>query len=447
QMLYGPVFYTEGQVLITGVGVSGRVDSGRGFIAGLDLRTGKLLWRFFLMPPAGGDPKWSLSWKGKGNIEPLEGDWGNARGVGVGAGSGQWAIDEETGIVYVTTSSPAPKWNATYRPGPNLFSSTILALAAISGELIWYFQSIPHDVSGLGCDWNVILGRTRIGGIEKKVVYKACGNGLVHALDAATGKAIWVFKPPSVMYLSTPNSLYPLTGNADIQLPFANAPSHEAYWQCPGITGAISSDMALAYDKVFVATYNFCDQIKPNPVEPGKLDSFGAIFPQSPYVMPKNATIYALDAGSGKIVWNFSMDNEGYTGGLLASGGVLYAGGVDKNFYAIEAETGKLLFKRIIGSPIAIGPIIAANAIGRQQLLISTGGHPERWGMPVSGFITTLALREALPVSPKNPEKSSVSEGVDIRFILLIVIVMTSLVVVIWRVKKSKLIDGRSAVS
>ncbi|MBI2125868.1 MAG: hypothetical protein HYU02_00920, partial [Thaumarchaeota archaeon] len=164
QMLYGPVFYAKGQVLITGVGVSGRVDSGRGFIAGFDLRTGKLLWRFFLMPPAGGDPKWSLSWKGKGNVEPLEGDWGNARSVGVGAGSGQWAVDEETGIVYVTTSSPAPKWNATYRPGPNLFSSTILALDAISGELIWYFQSIPHDVSGLGCDWNVILGKTRIGG-------------------------------------------------------------------------------------------------------------------------------------------------------------------------------------------------------------------------------------------------------------------------------------------
>lgn len=435
QMLYGPVFYTKGQVLITGVGVSGRADSGRGFIAGFDLRTGKLLWRFFLMPPASGDPKWSLKWKGKGNVEPVEGDWGRAIGVGVGAGAGQWAVDEETGIVYVTSSPPSPKWNGTYRPGPNLFSSAILALDAVSGELVWYYQTTPHDIGGLGCDWNVILGKTRIEGIERKVIYKACGNGLLHALDATTGEPIWIFKPPSVKYLNTPNSLYPISGNADIRLPFANAPLHDPYWQCPGITGAVSSDISLAYNKVYIPTSNFCDYIQVAPAEPILLDSFGAVFPKPNYDMPRNTTIYAVDASSGKILWNLTIDSEAYAGGLVASGGVLYLAGIDKNFYAIDTESGKLLFKRIIGSATAVGPVIAANAFGRQQLLISTGGYPERWGRPVSGFVTTLTLRQSLNESPKNPEKSSTGET-PISLVLFILVVIASVLIMARRIRR-----------
>ena len=101
QMLYSPAVYERGRVLITGTAVSGRVESGRGYIAGFDADTGGLMWRFFLMPPAGGDPSWASQYAGMGNVDPVRGDWGNARGVGVGVGWGQWAVDAYKSLAVV----------------------------------------------------------------------------------------------------------------------------------------------------------------------------------------------------------------------------------------------------------------------------------------------------------------------------------------------------------
>ena len=97
------------------------------------------------MPPSGGEKDWAMKYQGLGNVDPTPDDWGDAKNVGVGIATGQWAIDEEAGIVYVGTSSPAPNFNAANRPGPNLFSSSILALDINTGELIWYYQASPHD--------------------------------------------------------------------------------------------------------------------------------------------------------------------------------------------------------------------------------------------------------------------------------------------------------------
>jgi outer membrane protein assembly factor BamB len=432
QMLYGPVFYEKGNVLITATGVSGRVDSGRGFVAGFDAKTGRLLWRFFLMPPAGGDRNWAQQYKGKGNVDPVEGDWGDARGVGVGVGFGAWAVDEDTGTVYLGTSAPAPNFNATRRPGPNLFSSSILALDATTGELKWYYQTSSHDLAGHGCAWNVALGKIA----DKKVVFKACANGKTYALDAATGKLVWSFKPPSVKYLNVDSG----EGRRDLQKNWTIAPARGGYWQCPGISGAVEGDIAVGYNTVYLVTYNFCDYLENTAVERTMLDSFGGkeVLGSDglPREMPKNATVYALDATTGNVKWVYGIPEVPHRGGLVVSGELVYIGGLDGNLYALRADNGDVALKKFFGASLGLPPSVAADAAGRPMLYQMIGGLQPRWGQTVSGIVVALKLRQSTAPQPQTlgtpsketttpqPQPSPIPQDLLIPIVAAVVVVV-----------------------
>lgn len=431
QLLYGPVFYEKGGVLITGTSVSGKVSSGRGFVAGYDIQTGNLLWRFFLMPPAGGDPRWAFQWKGKGNVEPVEGDWGEARGVGVGVGAGQWAVDEESGVVYVSTSSPAPLWNATFRPGPNLFSSSLLALDAKTGELIWYYQNTPHDINGFGCDWNIILGKMLIQGQERKAVYKACGNGVVYAFDASNGSFLWKFISPSTIYTNVDDP----SAKPDYAKPWENFPNQEPFWQCP--SPAIDADMALAHETLYVAVQNSCNYLQVTSVSPLMRDSFGAERQQEPYPMPKNTTVYALDASTGRIKWSFSIDNAGYRGGIVGTSDLILAGGLDGNLYILEGRTGELVTKKRFGTPLAVPPSLASDARGKFKLFFVVGGQPQKFGGESAGFIISLSLVDdnESPMPLKDNSKAA-QENSSIPIFVIFGALVLVVSITVFRIRK-----------
>jgi glucose dehydrogenase len=436
QMLYAPVVYEAGRVMITGTGVSGKVESGRGFVAGYDADTGKQLWRFFLMPPAGGDPNWAAQFRGKGNVDPAAGDWGDARGVGVGVGFGAWAVDEETGIVYVGTSAPAPSFNATRRPGPNLFSSSILALDAKTGELKWYYQTSTHDLAGFGCAWNVALGK--IG--DRKAVFKACDSGRVFALDAANGQLIWSFMPPSVKYLNAEDNFGKQPDNNKATAIASNQP----HWQCPGITGATGGDIAVGYGKVFYAATNFCDYIQYTAVEAKMLNSTGATLPEKTSDMPKNTTVYAIDASSGKSVWSHTIPNVSHRGGLIATGDMVMAASLDGNLYGLDVNDGAVIFEKYLASPLGTSPIIAASALGEQFIFVNVGGVPNRFAEGVSGLVFAYKLRPDTTIQPGGQTSQEPQSGqlggisLDLLVPIVVAIVVVLFIATFWRKSKSK---------
>ncbi len=438
QMLYAPTVYEVGRVLITGTGVSGRVESGRGFIAGYDADTGRQLWRFFLMPPAGGDPNWGALFKGKGNVDPVAGDWGDARGVGVGVGFGAWAVDEETGIVYVGTSAPAPNFNATRRPGPNLFSSSILALDAKTGDLKWYYQTSSHDLYGFGCQGNTALGKIA----DKKTLFKTCDNGRVYALDAATGKLIWSFLPPSVKYLNVEDNF---AKQADYNKATA-IPSNQPHWQCPGITGATGGEVAVAYGKVFYVTTNFCDYMQFTAVGPSMLNSTGATSPDKPFEMPRNTTVYALDGSTGTPTWSYTIPNVSHRGGLVVTGEMVMVASLDGNIYGLDVNDGTVTFEKYFASPLGTSPIISASALGEQLVFLNVGGVPTRFAESVSGLVFAYKLRPDpnappggqanQPTEPKPAQFGGISSDLIIPIVVGIVVVL--LIATLWRKKRSK---------
>lgn len=409
-------------------------SAGRGFLEAWSLATTepKFVWRTYVIPPQdGSDPNWSLDsvlnmshayiFDGKSAIDlkalpqgelsqMLAGDWGNfgfngtlSFAGGSAAWGGAWAIDEQTGVAYLGTNVPGPDWNATYRPGPDLWSGSVLALNVTSGRIIWAFQAIPHALGDFDCSWNVMLANETIDGQNTPVVYKGCKNGYIFALNASTGGMIWFLKPPSISYENA-SPLNPLNATQMRVYNWAGYPSTKPMVQNPSDTGALESDLAFdpAKNLVFAATYN----------EPKRF-TFSDVGPQNGpenvtswqfswgvkilTIMPAgsvNCTVYAIDAATGQIRWSYEIPYQPYRGGLTVSAGVVYVSTLDGELRMLNENNGELLSSMVIGGSLLIQPSIGEDANGAMTVVLTDMGST-RWGPPFPGFIQALALPPA----------------------------------------------------
>ncbi len=142
-------------------------------------------------------------------------------------------MDTRHGIVYVSTSQASPGWNGTYRPGPDLYADSIIALNATNGDMIWFYQTTPHDLYDFDCGWNTVLGNVTLGGSTQEAVFKACKNGYLYALNALTGKLLWYFDPPTVTRHLTGNANYVVTRQLLRHPPLDKLPLHAAVRAVP----------------------------------------------------------------------------------------------------------------------------------------------------------------------------------------------------------------------
>lgn len=365
-----PVVFYRDLLIWTASSVSESTDAGRGFVAAYNISTGNLAWRWFVSPPAGGDPNWDANTcppPCHGNVSPYPGDWGTlgtAGGhtrAGASPGWGQPAVDSQDGLVFIGTSQPSPDWNATYRPGPDLYSDSVLALNASDGKLVWYFQTTPHDLYDFDCGWNVVLGAVNVGGVNTTAVFKACKNGYVYAFDAKAGTELWQFDPPTLARLNTKNADYTSTGRYNSTLPWAS--SVPGYEQCPGINGGVESDISFTGGRLFVATHNFCSFITVGPVTEVSGTVSGAKGIQYD-LLHANTTIYALDASTGGVDWSYSIPGVPYRGWLTSTGGLVFASTLNGDILAIDAASGSLRGVTHVGSPLYEGITVGSDASG-----------------------------------------------------------------------------------
>ncbi len=436
---YPPSIYEKERVLIAPAGATSDSSAGgRGFFAGYDYDTLKLLWRFYLNPPDGGDKDWVKRYADKGWIQGypakeivercpkcVESDWGDAIYSSAGPGWGMYAVDEETGIVYVGTAQPGPDWNATYRPGPNVFGDSIIALKAKTGELVWWFQTWAHDLYDYDCAWSVALAKKD----GKKVIVKGCKGGVTWGLDAATGEPLWHHDPGSPgknqnfqskigntakgRYIARCTTCFALDpfSESDMRKPWGHYPSKDLLVQNCASSGCIESDHAVAYGNVYVAIYNFAVCANITPVPPDVLVASGG---RSEVSCPKgsgaNTTIVALDILTGAEKWAYFIPDVGYRGGLVASGGMIWSGHRDGVLRVLDAETGKLVWERFFGVGISVPPVIAADAKGKIKIVQQIGGRTTiRTPTEVPGAVMAFSLPAKLP-EPQVVTKEVIKE-------------------------------------
>jgi glucose dehydrogenase len=396
-------------------------DAGRGYFEGWNITSTPptLMWRTFLLPPQdGSDPLWSIrsvqnasyAWVFNGtaqiNLKTLSnstlynmlyGDWGkfgyngaqSFAGTGGGWG-GSDAYDPQTGVVYVGTAQPSPDWNATTRPGLDLWSSSVLAIDELTGKLVWGFQTSPHDLSDYDCSWSVMLANATVNGLTQKVVMKGCKNGYFYALDAATGKMLWYFDAPSIERTATSAILDP-TNKTDMVKPWADYPSVKPYVQNPCHSGGIESDPA--YDPVnniaIVVTYNCPTWVRIAPTTGGGVPygSFGLDFSFAGPSLPWNTTVWAINVDTGKPLWQFPIPDIGFRGGVDVSGGLVILPAADGYLRALNEKTGQLVMQRNIGSPLCTEPAIGQDMSGEEELVFPVCNGNDDVGLPINNGV------------------------------------------------------------
>ncbi len=149
-----------------------------GDILGYDARTGELKWKFNVIPRPGefGHETWeNEAWQWTGDIS-------------------SWApmsADPELGIVYIPTNPATMDFYGGFRPGDNLFGSSIIALDVETGRRVWHYQMIHHDVWGYDTPTAPLLMDIVVDGNEIPGVFQATKQAFLYALDRETGEPIW----------------------------------------------------------------------------------------------------------------------------------------------------------------------------------------------------------------------------------------------------------------
>ncbi len=145
---------------------------------GYDVRTGELLWTFHVVPQEGefGVETWGNdSWKVAGDM-------------------GAWSLmsaDEELGHVYVAFSAPTTAWYGGWRPGDNLFSNSLVALDAQTGERVWHFQMIHHGLWDYEPIGPATLGEITVDGRRIPVVMQPTKHAFLFVFDRRNGEPLW----------------------------------------------------------------------------------------------------------------------------------------------------------------------------------------------------------------------------------------------------------------
>ena len=179
-------------LIIAGALVSdGEPHGPSGDVRAFDARTGKLVWRFHVIPRPGefGNETWKEdAWQDRGGGNP-------------------WSIlsvDAERGIVFLPLTSPAHDYYGGDRPGANLFGNSLVALDANTGKRLWHFQTVHHDL----WDWDLpaqpILVTVQRDGKDVPAVAQVTKTGFLFLFDRLTGKPLFDIEERPVRQSQTP---------------------------------------------------------------------------------------------------------------------------------------------------------------------------------------------------------------------------------------------------
>jgi glucose dehydrogenase len=155
-----------------------RVENVPGDILGYDMRTGRHLWKFHVIPRPGefGHDTWENdAWAWTGDVS-------------------SWApmsADLERGIVYIPTNPPTIDHFSGFRPGDNLFGTSLIALDARTGERVWHFQLVRNDLWNYDTPTAPILLDLTVDGVEVPAVVQTTKQGFAYTFNRVTGEPVW----------------------------------------------------------------------------------------------------------------------------------------------------------------------------------------------------------------------------------------------------------------
>ena len=171
-----------------------RVRNIPGFIRGFDIRTGRQLWKFNLVPQPGefGAETWERGSK--------IGD----EGVGKNDAWATYSADPELGLVYIPVGMPLMDEYGGHRPGANLYGNSLVAIDAKTGQRRWHFQMVHHDIWDYDTPMAPNLLDITVNGRQRKAIAQTTKQGWIYTFDRATGEPIWPIVETPVLQSEVP---------------------------------------------------------------------------------------------------------------------------------------------------------------------------------------------------------------------------------------------------
>ena len=338
-------------------GIAGGEYGIRGFLDAYDAKTGELAWRFYTIPGEG---------------EPYNDTWEDDSWKTGGAPT--WitgAYDPDLNLVYWGTGNPGPDWNGEAREGDNLYSDSVVALDADTGELKWHFQFTPHDVH----DWDAtqipILIDIEFDGRPRKLLLFPNRNGFFYVLDRVTGE----FLRGTAFAKQTWAERIDENGRP-IRIP-GMLPNEEGVLVYPSVNGAAnwwSNTYSPRTELLYVVTYDGADTffIGDDEYVPGEMFVGGAperYVPQETYA----SMIRAIEPRTGDTRWEFQLQPKTQSGLLSTASDLVFGGSVDGYFYALDAVNGAELWRINVGGNVKAAPI--SYMVGTVQYVTIAAGN------------------------------------------------------------------------
>ncbi len=395
---------------LVSIGLS--ADNGwRGQVVALDPKTGREVWRFFVIPGPGekGHETWparSESWRRGGGAVWLVG-----------------AADPALGLVYYATGNGVPQLGGEGRPGDNLYLCSIVALDARTGALKWHYQTIRHDIWEADVAISPVLFDAEVNGRPRKGIAAMRADGYLFLLDRETGQPLGRIEErpvPQDAFQKTA-ATQPFPAGADRILPDCD------FWRRQPTPrgfeiGCFFQAASVQKPNVLAPTYGM--RVAPMAYSPetGYFYTAGAAGlswlrrADDPYFFSTSfnsrvsglselgyGILAAIDGRTNRIAWKKEYKMGRPSGALVTAGGLMFQGAADGTLEAYDAKTGERVWQFQTGA--VPGPPATYAIDGDQYIATIAGGHA--WAFKLGG--TTPAL----PPPPARRPERFVGEIVD----------------------------------
>jgi lanthanide-dependent methanol dehydrogenase len=368
------------------VGISGGEFGVRGSVTAYDMKTGQKAWRGYSMGPDSDtliDPvKTTALGKPVGPDSSLKTWQGDQWKIGGGATWGWYSYDPQLNLMYYGSGNPST-WNPKQRPGDNKWSMTVWARDVDTGAVRWVYQMTPHDEWDYDGVNEMILADLPINGQSRKTLVHFDRNGLGYTLDRENGELLVAQKyDPKVNWTTgvDMNKSSPNYGRPAVVAQYStehNGEDVNSKGICPAALGS-KDEQPAAYSPetglFYVPTNHVCMDYEPFKVSYTAGQPYvGATLSMYPPPGETNmGNFIAWDGKSGKIVWSNPEQFSVWSGALSTAGGVVFYGTLEGYLKAVDAKTGKELFKFKTPSGI-IGNVMTYEHGGKQYIAVLSG--------------------------------------------------------------------------
>ena len=336
------------------VGVSGDFDNLRGYLRSVDPATGATQWTWYSTPPAGtpGATTGGMTWM-TGTYDP------------------------DLNLLYWGTGNPTPVLNGKPRPGPDLYTCSIVALNPDTGKLAWAFQPSPHDTH----DWDAVetpvLVDADFDGQPRKMLMQTSRNGYFFVLDRTNGKSLLTAPYGPVNWaLGVGKNGEPIP-NPDKE------PAQDGRLIAPD-EGGLTNYRSPSFDPktgLFIVDAHPSYGIYFAKQADGAFGWAGA-----DYGIWGKGVLEAIDYKTGKICWTHELGPDGSGAGVLTTdSGLVFSGDALGNVLALATQDGKVLWHAGAGAPMESSPI-TYELDGRQYVMTGSGGVLFAWALPKSAI-------------------------------------------------------------